>query len=198
MLRGDIADARREWLRSAKHDPDEYERRATSDFLVEENQKGERLDFHSLRHTCGAWLAMTGAHRKAVQAVMRHSSITLNMDTYGHLFPGQEAETVARLSDLIGDPLEPLRATGTLDRADSNESDHQQYHQQWAHENMRFGATRRDEEQGNGSELGLCNSLSSADIGNTTPDNARHCDNAPPGIRTPDPLIKSQLLCQLS
>ena len=31
---------------------------------------------------------------------MRHSVITLAMDTYGHLFPGQEAETVARLPDL--------------------------------------------------------------------------------------------------
>ncbi|MBI3862791.1 MAG: site-specific integrase, partial [Planctomycetia bacterium] len=37
-----------------------------------------------MRHTCGAWLAMAGAHPKAVQAIMRHSTIVLTMDTYGH------------------------------------------------------------------------------------------------------------------
>ena len=41
----------------------------------------------ALRHTCGAWAALGGAHPKAVQTLMRHSAITLTMDTYGHLFP---------------------------------------------------------------------------------------------------------------
>ena len=36
---------------------------------------------------------------------MRHSVITLTMDTYGHLFPGQEADTVARLPNLLSNPL---------------------------------------------------------------------------------------------
>ncbi len=40
---------------------------------------------------------MTGAHLKAVQTVMRHSSITLTMGTYGHLVPGQAADTIADL-----------------------------------------------------------------------------------------------------
>ena len=62
-----------------------------------------------------AWLAMTGAHPKAVQAVMRHSTITLTMDTYGHLFPGQEADTVARLPRMLAAAPEALRATGTDD-----------------------------------------------------------------------------------
>ena len=56
---------------------------------------------------------MSGAHPKAVQAVMRHSSITLTMDTYGHLFPGQEAETIGRLPEMLTDVPEVLRATGT-------------------------------------------------------------------------------------
>jgi hypothetical protein len=33
-------------------------------------------------------------HPKVVQTIMRHSQITLTMDTYGHLFPGQAAEAV--------------------------------------------------------------------------------------------------------
>ena len=46
---------------------------------------------------------------------MRHSTITLTMDTYGHLFPGQEADTVARLPEMMGDVPEALQATGTED-----------------------------------------------------------------------------------
>ena len=115
MLRADLAEARRAWLKVAKSDPEEYARREQSDFLAEVNHEGERLDFHALRHTCGAWLAMTGAHPKAVQSVMRHSTITLTMDTYGHLFPGQEAETVARLPNMLDDGPKAMRATGTYD-----------------------------------------------------------------------------------
>ena len=47
------------------------------------------LVFHSLRHTCGTWLALAGEAPKTIQEVMRHKDITLTMDTYGHLFPGQ-------------------------------------------------------------------------------------------------------------
>jgi hypothetical protein len=43
------------------------------------------------------------------------STITLTMDTYGHLFPGQEAETVARLPEMLGSGPEAVRATGTYD-----------------------------------------------------------------------------------
>ena len=113
MLRADLADARRARMRKAKHDPQEYLRRQESDFLAAENHEGEVLDFHSLRHTCGAWLAMAGVHPKVVQTVMRHSTITLTMDTYGHLFPGQEAEAVSRLPDMLGKGPGGLRATGT-------------------------------------------------------------------------------------
>ncbi len=105
MLRADLEAARRAWLKAVEHEPAERLRREQSDFLREVNHEGEILDFHALRHTCGGWLAMNGAHPKAVQAVMRHSTITLTMDTYGHLFPGQEAETVARLPEMLsGNP----------------------------------------------------------------------------------------------
>ena len=47
------------------------------------------------------------------------------MDTYGHLFPGQEADAVAQLRDMLVDhhsEPEALRATGT----DSHAADSQQ------------------------------------------------------------------------
>jgi hypothetical protein len=37
-----------------------------------------------------------------IQTIMRHSTITLTMDTYGHLFPGSEADAIDRLPDLWG------------------------------------------------------------------------------------------------
>ncbi len=105
MLRKDLADARRAFLEAARDDSGLYVERDESDFLMERNHDGEVLDFHALRHTCGAWLAMTGAHPKVIQSVMRHSSITLTMDTYGHMFPGQEADAVAQLPAMLGELL---------------------------------------------------------------------------------------------
>lgn len=101
LLREDLAAARAAWLKEVEGDAAETKVRTESDFLCEVNHEGERLDFHSLRHTCGAWLAMNGAHPKAIQSIMRHSTITLTMDTYGHLFQGQEAETIAKLPSLL-------------------------------------------------------------------------------------------------
>jgi len=114
MFRQDLAEARKAWLKSTKG-PEERIKREQSDFLQATNHEGEKADFHSLRHTCGAWLAMNGEHPKVVQTVMRHFSITLTMDTYGHLFPGQEADAVANMPSILGDTDAPeeLRATGT-------------------------------------------------------------------------------------
>jgi hypothetical protein len=33
MIRGDLADARRSWLKAALHDPEEYSQREAGDFL---------------------------------------------------------------------------------------------------------------------------------------------------------------------
>ena len=116
MLRDDLAEARKQWLSEAKDDPQEYAQRQQSDFVTDANHEGEITDFHSLRHTCGAWLVMTGAQPKVVQQVMRRQSITLTIDTYGHLFPGQEAEAVDQMRQMLVDHQstpEALRATGT-------------------------------------------------------------------------------------
>ena len=56
---------------------------------------------------------MTGAHPKVVQQVMGHQSFTLTMDTYGHLFPGQESDAVEQMRAMLVGPPEELRAAGT-------------------------------------------------------------------------------------
>jgi len=48
---------------------------------------GLQCRFHDLRHTSVALAIAAGAHPKAIQARMGHSSITVTLDRYGHLFP---------------------------------------------------------------------------------------------------------------
>jgi integrase len=48
---------------------------------------GVRCRFHDLRHTSVALAIADGAHPKAIQVRMGHSSITVTLDRYGHLFP---------------------------------------------------------------------------------------------------------------
>ena len=48
---------------------------------------GVTCRFHDLRHTSVALAIASGAHPKAIQVRMGHSSITVTLDRYGHLFP---------------------------------------------------------------------------------------------------------------
>ena len=58
--------------------------------------------FHVLRHTCASLLIDRGAHPKIVQAQLRHATIQMTFDVYGHLFPGRVDEAVANLDSVIG------------------------------------------------------------------------------------------------
>ena len=191
MLRTDLADARELWVSDVRHDPGEAHRRRLSDFLVVNNHKGETLDFHSLRHSCGAWLALSGAHPKAIQTVMRHSTITLTMDTYGHLVPGQEAETVARFPSMTPDEVEAAQATGTDDAvAENRESDPPLYSPQLVHETDRLSAEGRDETNADVNEATSTKPAPDAAIGDVERDHAAVCDNAPGRTRTCDPRFR--------
>ncbi len=101
MLRQDLSAAREAWLAEVTDSPQLYAERQDSDFLTATDHEGRVFDFHCLRHTCGAWLAMQGADIKTIQTIMRHHSITLTMDTYGHLLPHQEANAVKLLSGIM-------------------------------------------------------------------------------------------------
>jgi integrase len=70
------------------------------------------FDFHSLRHQCATILAAAGAPAKAIQSHMRHGSIKLTLDTYGHLFDADRRRTadvlgnvVQRLAQRSGEPM---------------------------------------------------------------------------------------------
>jgi len=46
----------------------------------------ERIHFHSLRPTCGSWLAMKGVPMRVIQSILGHSSISVT-ERYSHLAP---------------------------------------------------------------------------------------------------------------
>ena len=197
MLRADLADARRAWLKAAQHDPDEYARREQRDFLSEANHDGERLDFHSLRHTCGAWLAMSGTHPKTVQVVLRHSTITLTMDTYGHLFPGQEADAMARFPTMMSNGPDALKATGTDDateRPTTSVVKAQRQAQQLGRDSLRAQCDAVRQENANGESDESPNPLRLASLGEAMRDSATPYDSTPGRTRTCNRRIRNPLL----
>ena len=110
MIRADLGAARDAWITDAGIDAGERVTRESGEFLRAEDRDGRILDFHALRHTCGAWAAIGGASPKAIQTLMRHSTIELSLGQYGHLLPDEAAETVARMPSV--EPI-ALRLTGT-------------------------------------------------------------------------------------
>ena len=90
---------------------------------------------------------MTGVYPKVVQQVMRHQSITLTMATYGHLFPGQEADAVGRMRQMLVDHQTApaaLRATGTDNAAADTPTGAQHQAQQSDRETGRVAAAGCD------------------------------------------------------
>ncbi len=53
---------------------------------------------HDLRHTAASLAIQAGAHPKAIQSMLGHSSITITLDRYGHMFPSV-AESLAEAVD---------------------------------------------------------------------------------------------------
>ena len=181
-------------MSKAKGDPQEYSQRQQSDFLTDTNHEGERIDFHSLRHTCGAWVAMTGAHPKVVQLVMRHQSITLSMDTYGHLFPGQEADAIGRMRQMLIDHQstpEVLRATGTDDHTAKGAL---QLAQQSGRETRRAAAKGCEGESEGNARKKSPKPLRVADLGDDLRCDATNRESSGEGTRTPDTRIMIPLL----
>jgi integrase len=67
---------------------------------------GVKCRFHDLRHTSVALAIAEGAHPKAIQTRMGHSSINVTLDRYGHLFP----ELDEAIATSFGERLSEARA----------------------------------------------------------------------------------------
>ena len=78
---------------------------------------GHVADFHALRHTFISNLAAGGIHPKMAQTLARHSTITLTMNRYTHVYAGDEALALEVLPDLsLPATDQQARATGTNDK----------------------------------------------------------------------------------
>lgn len=57
------------------------------------NKSGKpKYTFHALRHAAASLFIEQGWQPKRIQAIMGHASVTMTMDTYGHLFPDPEGD----------------------------------------------------------------------------------------------------------
>lgn len=58
----------------------------------------EEIGLHECRHTYAAFMVAAGVNAKALSTYMGHSSITVTLDRYGHLMPGNEDEAAEMLA----------------------------------------------------------------------------------------------------
>jgi len=74
------------------------------DALIERARKAwrdaglEPIGLHECRHTYAAFMIAAGVNAKALSSYMGHSTITMTLDRYGHLMPGNEDEAAEMLA----------------------------------------------------------------------------------------------------
>jgi integrase len=56
--------------------------------------KLEPVGLHEARHSCASIFIAAGVNVKALSSYLGHASISITMDRYGHLMPGNETEAV--------------------------------------------------------------------------------------------------------
>ncbi len=130
MLRDDLAAARAAWIKEAKSDPSEQERREQSDRLSYTDDDGHVFDFHALRGQFITDLGRAGVSLQDAQKLARHSDPKLTASVYTHLSVTDLGRSVNKLPALPNQ-AEPMQATGTDDdflQASLQETGAKQYH----------------------------------------------------------------------
>jgi Phage integrase family len=67
-----------------------------------QKRKLEPVTLHECRHTFASLMIQAGVNVKALSAYMGHTSITITLDRYGHLLPGNEEEAASLLDAYLG------------------------------------------------------------------------------------------------
>jgi len=76
--------------------------------------KLEALTLHEARHTFASLMIAAGVNAKALSSYMGHASITITLDRYGHLMPGNEEEAAALLDAYLDrERARAARSAGT-------------------------------------------------------------------------------------
>jgi integrase len=131
-----------------------------------------RIRVHDLRHTCATLLLANGVPLALVSKVLRHSQVSITIDLYGHL----TREVAQGAADVLGAALDAAAAERAATEA----------------------ARRALAEDGPGKLTTSSQGPGDDEAGSTRRGNPLVRRGAPRGNRTPNPLIKSQLLCLLS
>jgi integrase len=66
-----------------------------------QKHKLEPITLHECRHTLASLMIRAGVNVKALASYMGHASITITLDRYGHLLPGNESEAASLLDALL-------------------------------------------------------------------------------------------------
>ena len=64
----------------------------------------EVIGLHECRHTYATYMIAAGVNAKALSSYMGHSSITVTLDRYGHLMPGNEQQAAEMLATYLNAP----------------------------------------------------------------------------------------------
>jgi len=72
------------------------------------------IGLHEARHTAASFMIAAGVNVKALSSYLGHSSITITLDRYGHLMPGNEDEAVELVDAYLGRTIGQA-ATGSQD-----------------------------------------------------------------------------------
>jgi integrase len=73
----------------------------------------EPIGLHECRHTAASLMIAAGVNAKALSGYMGHASITITLDRYGHLMPGNEDESAALLDAYLNQAYEKARGVAT-------------------------------------------------------------------------------------
>ena len=160
--------------------------------------EGRVADFHALRHSYITLLQRSGVHPKLAQELARHSDIRLTMNVYTHARLHDLAGAVEGLPSLLPagrqEEAASIKATGTTD----SRGRHCPQHVPAGDSGRDFLRVAETTEGGRDDKADGPNPLPEQEV-------EADCDqlrvpefNAPCRTRTYNPLIKSQLLCQLS
>jgi integrase len=60
-----------------------------------------RMRFHDLRHSCASILLSSGVQPLVVSKLLGHGSVTLTLNTYGHMMPSQNSEAADAMDQAL-------------------------------------------------------------------------------------------------
>ena len=72
----------------------------------------EPITLHEARHTFASLMIAAGVNAKALATYMGHASVTITLDRYGHLMPGNEDEAAALLDAYLARESTAKRLAG--------------------------------------------------------------------------------------